>query len=177
MRDRLLLVVGALTANAPPIGDAEVVVDPGPVLRVGLACPNTEHDFEMTDGALEVVSPHPARAHRIGTADNEPKLSPHLVPRLLQRPSSELALARKELLSQQDPVLEILGLSPDLQAIGELDGFAGVAGWLRGDLSHRKQDEQESTRDDMKAAHVCPSRILRQAWHWARRARHVPHLG
>ena len=117
----------------------------------------------MADGALEVVGPHPARAHRVGAADHEPQLGAHSLARLRQRPRRELPFPRHELLAQRDLLLEVLGLPPGLQAIGELGGLAGAVGLLGADLPHRKQQEQESTMQDMKAAHVRPSRALRQA--------------
>jgi len=69
VRDRGLLVVGALAANALPVGDAQCIVGRCPVLGVGFARPSRQRGLQESDGLFLIVGEHAPRAGDVKGAD------------------------------------------------------------------------------------------------------------
>src|SRR5262249_11267522 len=128
--DGLLLVVGAHAAHAAPIGDAEIVVGPRPVLRVCLAGPKGKRGFEMGDTLFQIVSAYLAQPCNVGTPEAERDLRPDNVAGVLDRPLRQRWLEGKKLLSEADPFLEVYRLFPVLQQTREI-GWCGRRRRLR----------------------------------------------
>jgi len=71
VRNCRFLIIGALASDALPIGDSEIVVRHGPILRVRFACPGRQGPLEILDRLLHVVGEHTTRAIGIERADNQ----------------------------------------------------------------------------------------------------------
>ena len=141
MRNGALLVVCALAADACPVGDAEIVSERGPVLRIALECPGRQRGLEVSDGALDVVRSYPRRSVDVGARDAEQQLGAHVLAPCSKRPWLERCCAGEQGLTQRDTLLVVLDLLPAREVFGE---FAlGLLSARRHDRSERDHERRQ----------------------------------